>query len=304
MPHPRPPTLLLGLMLASCAKIGPPTLHMPEPLPTATSSFQPQATSTVPPPAPSPTNTEPPPLPTYTPLPTLPPDQALARVRSFMDGSPDCRLPCWWGVTVGVTPWREAVQSLGPIATAIELWQTTTIDEADGPHSISDYHVRYQVPGGPGAIAVTTRDDVVHDIVVTAESTSHQMAAHNVVATYGPPVLALLRTYDNPTPFGFPFMLLLFYPEQGFMVFYDLEGFRSGPNVVGCPADFAPALFIWSPHDSWAIEDIQTRVLGPDYYHPLLDISEVTTYTLDTLYSAFLQQRAGLCIETPATLWE
>jgi hypothetical protein len=290
--------------MASCSESARLAQKPPELTPAAKTSPTVSASSTFTPMAMSPTKTAPRPLPTWTPLSTLSPGQALLRVQTLVDGSPDCLLPCWWGLNVGVTPWREAAQALGPIATSIELWRTITSLEPDGPHAIADYNVRYQLLGGSGGMAVTTRDEIVYAIFVNTESTSRGMAAYDIFRTYGAPSLALIRTYEDVTPFGFPFLLLLFYQDQRFMVIYDFEAFRSGADVVGCPANSPPKLFIWSPEEPWTMDKIQTRALGVDYYRPLSGISEATTYTVHTLYKAFLEQGVKLCIRTPATAWQ
>jgi hypothetical protein len=45
------------------------------------------------------------PFATWTPLPTLAPAEAQARFKEWLAGSPECRLPCWAGITLGETTW-------------------------------------------------------------------------------------------------------------------------------------------------------------------------------------------------------
>ena len=242
--------------------------------------------------------------PTWTSLPTLPPASALDRVERLMAGSPDCLLPCWWAITVGVTPWLEAEHLLATYSTEIRHWSTTTVEEPDGPHTLASYYVYYQTRDGDGGMAVGTRDGIVDYIFTNTDSTSRDMSAHDVVDKYGIPTLALVRTVDEVTQGGFPFWLAFFYDRNSFLVVYEFEAHRSGGDVVGCPATIPPKLHVWSAAEPWTMDKIQVAVLGVDPSTPLKDISEVSDYSLETLYAAFIAQGEDLCLRTPASVWE
>jgi hypothetical protein len=99
----------------------PPTLTN---LPTAT---QPTHTpSTIPSPTTIPTSTRTP-KPTVTPtwvaLPTLPPAEALAKVKELLETNGGCELPCWWGIRPGKTTWKEAYDFLQPLAWLVDIQQ-------------------------------------------------------------------------------------------------------------------------------------------------------------------------------------
>ncbi|MEW6094279.1 MAG: hypothetical protein AB1531_09970 [Chloroflexota bacterium] len=58
---------------------------------------------------------------TWTPLPTLSDFKAEAQLLEWLQGTQDCRLPCWAGITPGVTTWEEAKQILGRVVISSHL---------------------------------------------------------------------------------------------------------------------------------------------------------------------------------------
>ena len=52
---------------------------------------------------------------TWTRVPTLDMDQAYNALQNIFEGDEECQLPCWAGITPGVTGWDDAVQMLSPI---------------------------------------------------------------------------------------------------------------------------------------------------------------------------------------------
>jgi len=152
-------------------------------------------------------------------------------------------------------------------------------------------------------MAITTRDDIVHTLFVNTDSTSKGLSLSEVLARYGRPSTVLVRTVHDRGPFGFPFLFVLLYEDRRFMARYELEAQRVGQNVVACPASTPPQITIWGPHKTWSAEDIQTYLLGPDYYRPLIPLSDSTDFTVDTLYEASQREGKALCLRTPASLW-
>jgi len=297
-------SLLLSLAISSCSPMAAPSVVPAAPNPTRV----PPAQSTTPTriiASQTSTVTPHPSTPTWTPLPTLSEADALLRVDELMTPQPGCPIPCWWGITVGETPWPQARQAFKAFASEILDWSTVTAEKTDGPHILSTYYVYYPVRGLPngGGMAITTRDGIVHTLFVNTDSTSKGLSFSEILARYGRPSIVLVRTVHDIAPFGFPFQLLLFYEDQRFMALYQLEAKREGQDVVACPASTPPAITIWGPHTTWTDEDIQTYALGPDYYHALIPLSKSTAFTIDTLYEASQREQETLCIRSPASLW-
>jgi len=61
---------------------------------------------------PRPTMTKP-----WTPVPTLPAEQAAQALLELYEGEAGCALPCWWGIVPGQTTWADARDQLGPLGT-------------------------------------------------------------------------------------------------------------------------------------------------------------------------------------------
>jgi len=217
----------------------------------------------------------------------------------------DCLIPCWWGIDVGQTPWSQAKHSLGVFASEILDWRTISAEEPDGSHMISTYYVYYAVRGLPrgGGMAITTRDGIIDTLLVNTDSTPKGLSLSEVLGRYGRPSSVLVRTFRDRTPFGLPFLLVLLYQDRRFMARYEIEAVRVGDNIVACPADTPPAITIWGPHKTWSDEDLQTYLLGPDYYNPLIPLADSTDFTVDSLYEASEREGEALCLRSPSSIW-
>ncbi|MBI4731954.1 MAG: hypothetical protein HY781_07490, partial [Chloroflexi bacterium] len=52
---------------------------------------------------------------TFTPIPTLSPDDAYARIAAMLNSTSNCQLPCWWGIYPGLTTLQEAYDLISPL---------------------------------------------------------------------------------------------------------------------------------------------------------------------------------------------
>ena len=96
------------------------SIRVPPTNPTLTSTPT-QAAKTIIPPALEPISTStitptPTLLPTSTPWPTLSPEEAEKMVLGLFENNGGCELPCWWGITPGVTTLQEAQDKIPILA--------------------------------------------------------------------------------------------------------------------------------------------------------------------------------------------
>ncbi len=105
---------------ASFPSVEPAATRQPTPVPSPTTTPRPTANPR-PPRTPSPTPTQ---TPTATPLPfpTLEPEEMQAFIAEMLAANGGCELPCWWGITPGVTPWEDVQQQFLSYGESISSW--------------------------------------------------------------------------------------------------------------------------------------------------------------------------------------
>jgi len=274
---PPTPTIILPMPSAS---------HTKTSLPTATPSLTPTFTPSA----------------TWTPLPTLLPTEAQALVLDLLQNNAGCRLPCWWGFTPGKTTWEAARQFLASFATRIGQGGSGQVTENGVTYHTTNYSVFYEVLGEPerDETNYSLKNEIIDVIQVGSGGTVLSYQLHLVLAAYGMPTEILLKTYTNSPENYLPFRLVLFYPQQGILAYYEYEAHKIGDQMRSCPQPLGPRLWLWSPEQ----ETIQIAdVDPPDTNQPLRPLEEVTEMDLQTFYQTFKNPNSGVCLETPVELW-
>jgi hypothetical protein len=305
---------LICLVLAAC--LG--RCCAPEPAPTLPVSEVPTGT---PSPTAFPTAVPTPEVPTLTPIPptrtprptavpTMTADEEQALVLGLLRDNGGCRLPCWWGFTPGETRWQEAQSfflSLGK-----------EIPSRSQKSGSTSYGVTFHIPehGLELQQSYIVRDDETIEMISLlvlgspgyeeefAEDLDNYLLSQ-LLATYGQPSEVLLDTYLDPEGM-YPFDLLLYYPEQGFMVRYTDLAEREGEMLRLCPKQPGITLWLWSPERRMTIMDI--AIIGVEgfpenevaYFRPL---EEVTELSVEQFHQTFAQPDNDTCLQTPAELW-
>jgi hypothetical protein len=244
--------------------------------------------------------------PTWTPLPTLPAEEALKMVHELFTTNAGCRLPCWWGITPGVTTWEEARQFFAAFTTDIIQRDSVQITEKGITYVETGFGVRFAVEGVPsgGAVSLGVINSEISTIHLGKLPIQYTIPLHQFLEEYGPPTQIFMRTFANAPDLPLPFILILFYENQGIMAIYDYEAERVGDLLHSCPMPVGTILWLWSQEIEMDDEDIEFRVLGPDPSKPLRLLEEVTDYTTDSFYQTFKETDIETCIDTPVEHWE
>jgi hypothetical protein len=236
--------------------------------------------------------------PTWTPLPTLPPDEAQALVIELLDTNAGCRLPCWWGITPGVTTLDEALHILSPFTSLLSI------------RAFDQYHrATFRIPFPEEAGTINHTYYVKNNIVEEIEVYNWNYATHTYLPeflrTYGQPEEVWVRTAHPDVREVGPFELALFYPSQGILM--DTPG-GGGGGIEGdiirnCLRDMNwPFLFLWSPEIEITFTEAEEKYLDPDmgYFLPIYD---ATGMTVAEFYENFKDPNTTACLETPLDLW-
>ena len=231
---------------------------------------------------------------TLTPLPTLSPDETKAEVQRLYETNNGCLLPCWWGITLGLTDWGDAKHFLAPMSFKI------TERPSQNPDYIGYVFIEVYLEVGQGPHFYVTYNNRVIEMEGYIEMTP-LFDPTTILATYGPPSEVRVEGDEYLDIF-------LFYPEQGFLLEYQTRnGNTEWINGVarGCiRPNGVTYIVVWSPAETFTFSERlqQTTQFRADPA-PGLPLEEATGMTIDTFYQTFRNAEPPLCLETPNSLW-
>ena len=329
MNHPKLPLMLKATLFTLCLVFVGCTTSAPAPTTTreAVSAINTVIASSMPPtatlipstpvpsltftPTPSLTPTTTPiPLPTATltpqAIPTPPGVDTLEQVLWLYETNNGCQLPCWWGITPGQTEWSVAEEFLhrfDPIfyeasGIAGEVYYGISIPLL--PEIFVVDHTELGIIVSDGRVKLIFADIIIGD------TTSDYFPSYTLpifLTTHGQPGEVWLFTYPSPyEQEDLPFIVVLFYPEQGIVALYGDNGEVKGDIVEGCPQeDIVSFLRLGPTKLNLTFEQTitGTSALERDY----LPLEEATEIDVATFYETFRQPDNTTCLETPANLW-
>lgn len=299
--------LLLGNLLSACSSdrqifpaVSGHTATMAATIVTRTPTFSPPTHTPLPPtqtaaatpsqaPSPSPSPTQ-----TWTPQPTLPPEEAQALVLNLIADNGGCRLPCWWGITPGVTSWEKARSFLETFAIQIltlnENFYGVTIKNL--PESISE--------GAIGA-NIFVKDDIVQTIRTTIYYPLSEM-----LQIYGQPNEVWIKVDPQSINPRAPFTIALFYSDKGILATYD--GTAKKDRILQiCPSDINDYNFwlLWDPSLNLTFDIVGSEaslfVRGKQNW-PIFSLEDTANINMDLkiFYETYKDPKnASVCIEFP-----
>jgi hypothetical protein len=262
-------------------------------------------------------------VPSSTLYPTLDSEGTYELVFHLLQDNSDCKLPCWWGITPGVTASQDAISFLNSFS---------FVASTDSTHNATSGYISLDIPNGGGLLStfidydsidgiintlivgvsqiIKNQDggyDQVYDDPAFAQATQF-LSMPEILRSYGQPKEVMLATYSLQ-PLGWPvvFDLQLFYPEQGFlMVYHSLMEFSRDGYIQGCPAKSNISIGLWEPGKYLSINDLPGNIRNNISSFPLsayLQVNEATDMSIQDFYDAFKNDEGILCLETPTSLW-
>jgi len=269
------------------------------------------------------------PLPTLTAAPTLPVEDARKRLLELLANNGDCRLPCLWGITPGVSTYQEAQSTLLPLSSISSL-------------------TGFRPEGGAVFPAYTEGDLTLNAIVGFNIDT---FSNNQIVSRVGFKVWEERVTTDangnwtSKTPiYGLPsfiqrveyYSLSHLLSEQGVPTSVMIASSGPGKNRRGSIlthiAVFYPDVGIWAQYTTLVNEkEVGSSIIScpvnahiemtlvppgnPDSFFSLLDktdwgitknsykpLEEATSMSVEEFYEIF-RNPTDKCIETPVNLW-
>jgi hypothetical protein len=253
--------------------------------------------------------------PTLTHTPTLTPTLTISQWEEFSMGllksNAGCKLPCWWGITPGVTTWEEARRLL--------TYMGNTPGDSPSPdgsvfHGIGGYD--WDSQGVYHRIGFRDRMGIVEAISVNAEGYQDRAFFYKLWQSYSPEQINTI--YGRPTRVwvGFGgsetgavyYRLFLIYDNLGFVIFNTgkaLIGDEGGkPIYTACPA--------WG--DSAWLPDLKIYIQSPESKTPLETLADITLSSIKPIevaagisvvdfYSLLLSEEKPACFNTHKSMW-
>ena len=282
-----PTPSLSSINTATTVKITPVTTWTATPSSTITKPLSRTPTLTVKPPS------------TWTPLPTIPTEEAGEFIVDLYVHNMNCKLPCWWGAVPGVTSWESVEQFLNTFVAEI-----TTGEDIPGLYGIQHHGIHYKILDNPspGSTGYFVRDGTIYKLVISPEGTELSYQLNQLLATYGEPDEILLQGWpynDDRQPH---FALLIIYDQKGILARYQGDAeFTSTQKMRMCPKKTGPKLILWAP-GFVTVESLiahENEIWSAPDFQPIQD---TTNLDVKAFYQKMLDPEA--CFETPKDIWD
>ena len=268
---------------------------------------------------PSPTQTA---IATRMPISTLPAEAADARVLEFLKTNASCSLPCWWGITPGITSTDEIQSVLEPLLGAVVSDVRFKFSETGGHLLMSP-----QPNGLEVEIQYLVKDNVVSMVYIYTEMTKdiydkvyddplywEIMSAYTlkaVLTKYGKPDQILIRSFSDLAGEFNPTQTLLYYPKVGIIAqYFSPNGLLKENGVFvlpTCPPRSHISLRLFNPDSQMSLDQL---LAIDDSFSKYKDISEATNMNSDTFFQAYkeydeksLKSSCPAVLKTPEDIW-
>jgi len=262
------------------------------------------------------------PTPTYTPtaIPTLPVEEAQAKLLKLLSENGGCRLPCFWGIAPGKSSYQDVqavLVSLSSLSRSLHLNPSGTSDvtprltEGDlelynRVAFLTDPNVTVYRAAFSGEIHKPLTQGGYEDIFdsnLFGEKVSAYTLAH-VLTEQGVPPSVMIQTAGGPLTRGGTggFDILLLYPDQGILVNYKTQMHLNGTNVRGCPLNAYVQMELYPPGQPDAFFEGLKQTDWPAKMTGYKPLEETTSMSVQKFYDTF-REPTEKCIETSAKLW-
>lgn len=242
------------------------------------------------------------PFPQWTPLPTLSDIEAEAQLLNWLQGTPDCLLPCWAGIMPGLTTWQEAKQILGTVV------DFRVVDEngicISGLCNLIEW--RGRTPMDFHGYIIGDTQNSIYKIILDGGPPTPIMRLDRILAMYGSPEMVFVDafiSYLNPLE-NIKLYLTLAYPKHQFIIRFSWSGFLSEQNIAACIQNEYIELYIQPVEVEWSKDFVRNEVHGMySSSNPFLTLEEATGMSIEEFYNTFKTIEGDECIQTPVEPW-
>lgn len=231
-------------------------------------------------------------------IPTLSPEQVEGVIHGLFENNGGCLLPCFWGITPGQTDWQTAQRFLTPLALQIYVYADNISAEVHLP-APEEVHltVLRQTYAFDDGIVTSIKSPVLQTL---------NFQPSTILDTYGAPDEVWLNTANASREGHWGFIMYLFYPQQGFMLQYNVEAVQQNDHVLGCgfEQDDIILLGTWLQEGKELSFETASRP-GSGFAETTfaLPLEDATGMNVGTFYETFKDPNNPICLETPLSLW-
>jgi hypothetical protein len=241
--------------------------------------------------------------PTRTPRSTLEKNWAQALAYGYLKTNGGCLLPCWWGLTPGLTTWDDADSFFSTLDSKIN---TLRLDS----YRIDKYGVIINLPQENSEYDLSSGTFYVKSGLIDSMMVQIDMPLYAMLSKYGSPDEIYLRARGFVMAhYNGWFTLVLFYQKKGMLVRYD--GISNQGLIVGfCPVNIdkrLPLSLLWNTKNPMTFEEAAEvmSLISPvpppslDDYHP---VSKISKMDVNTFYETYKNPKnVSTCLEVPGT---
>jgi hypothetical protein len=249
--------------------------------------------------------------PLLTPLPTLSSTEAEEKLRLWIAGVFDCLLPCWGGITPGITTWQEARQVIEQMSGFATVNVSENLSCEFGACNGIAWSL-YPKTLAEGAFYTKLPENTLHLIRINIQNEGNaqkinllrNIGLQDVFEWYGLPPIFLLTVETNLAENRF-MKLVLVYPERQSIIRYTKNTELVDGNVTNCGQDHQIEMVILDNKEQLASLDaianaVETRDLHIDERYKTVE--EATGISPNTFFETF-STTGDACISTPVDMW-
>jgi hypothetical protein len=209
-----------------------------------------------------------------------------------METNGGCRLPCWWGLTPGITTWDEARQFLEQFSSIEKASFNISTQPGATP-----YVVYFPSPFGDhsdGAL-ITVFDNIIQTIRIEPETAQLAFTLDQLLSDYGVPTSVLLRQTTVYDVNYIPYTVVLLYQDNRFLAIFHFSAPRWDNPVKLC-LDYGPIIDIWSPAEAWTPAWIQ-QAIEYDNQRPFMTIDKAAGFDAASFHQRFKNPNSTPCFQ-------
>jgi hypothetical protein len=237
-------------------------------------------------------------IPIQQPFSTFTPTMANTPTGTLTEHDGECLLPCWWGITPGITTWEEALTKLKD--------KKSQMIETEEHYNETES----KLPNKLGFVWVYRRDDGKVNWIDISSKPLDGIQYYDLLAKYGEPSEIFFFTYNNfqtRPPWiksnERPANVILYYAGEGILAEYEFFGkLNETTNLITvCPTLTSQELWLDPKGTKYSQSEINQTVLGngPD----VIKIDEATSISKQEFYTLYKDKTQTKCFETPSSLW-
>jgi hypothetical protein len=282
-------------------------------------------------------------LPTLTQLPVFSTADAIDVLGQFVKNNGGCKLPCVFGLTPGISDilssdsllryFQEHIYSIENRRSGVDI---STIGNADnggvfmtfykeqiGVSFVFDFegiekNIPYITMGAEGKKFYQDSSGFTEASIVFGDpyfiDLTQIFSLSQIINNYGTPEQILVLPFPDipyhPSPPAlYPFIFVLFYPNQGFLIEYVTKRQETNGQYIGCPTQsYKIELSAWNSSDQLTIDQAIKGFSSTDgitigNIEQFMPLQNQTNLSIDQFVELYKNQKAQGCVYTQKEIW-